>query len=131
MLTLCFVICAVIFGLYKTDFIVLDKDIGHQWSTSYLASYTENSKAVFDKDNGLQVAFGIASHPNSEINDITEKYDDKIATIKAYFIREGYQSNSARHKVPLTIHSCEPNELVRNFYKTSRDHSAQLSTIKN
>ena len=52
-LTLCFVVCAVIFSMYKTDIIVIDKDVGHQWSTSYHESYTDSSNAVFDKENGL------------------------------------------------------------------------------
>ena len=106
---------------------MLDKEVGHHWSTQYVASYTESSKAVFDGENGLSVAFGIASHPNSEISEVNEKlekYDAKIATMNAYFIREGYQSNRERQKVPVALHPCDPVELFRNFYSASRDHSA-------
>ena len=53
----------------------IDKNVGYQWSTQYMASHTESSKAVFEEKNGLRIAFGIASHPNSKVNDVTEKYD--------------------------------------------------------
>ena len=74
-LTLLFIAFAVLFSLYKSDVITIDKNVGYQWSTQYMPSHTESSKAVFEEKNGLRIAFGIASHPNSKVNDVTEKYD--------------------------------------------------------
>ena len=66
-LTLCFIAFSVTFALYKTDFIIIGKNVGYQWSTQYLASFTKSSEAVFEEKDGMKIAFGIASHPNSKV----------------------------------------------------------------
>ena len=67
---------------------VLESEDGTLWSTYTLIDTDNGQSTSFSRKNGLAVAFAVANHPNSALQE--ESYDEGIAKFKAYFIREGY-----------------------------------------
>ena len=62
---------------------------------------------MFTASDGLSIAFAVSNRPNS-VEQL--EYDDEIATMKAYYVREGYQ-NQENGKIPVAVRKCESKEL--------------------
>ena len=72
--------------------ITLGTDEGSLWSTYTIEAFQDSLDAVFSRDDGLNVAFAVASHPNSDVSD-NAKADlltEDIAMLQAYYVREGF-----------------------------------------
>ena len=67
---------------------VLESADGTLWSTYTLTDIDNGQSTSFGRKNGLALAFAVANHPNSVVQE--ESYDIGIANFKAYFVREGY-----------------------------------------
>ena len=67
---------------------VLESADGTLWSTYTLTDMDNGQSTNFSRKNGLAVAFAVANHPNSALQE--ESYDDGIASFNAYYVREGY-----------------------------------------
>ena len=72
--------------------ITLGTDEGSLWSTYKIEAYQDSLDAVFSRDDGLNVAFAVASHPNSDgsANSKADLLTEDIAMLQAYYVKEGF-----------------------------------------